>query len=49
MILTIQITNESVKKHDDDDDDINLYKLQMRVLKNLHRMFPYRPVRKAFA
>jgi hypothetical protein len=30
-----------------DDDDVYLYKLQTRVLKNLHHMLPYRPARKA--
>ncbi len=33
--------------NDDPDDDVYLYKLQTRVLKNLYHMFPYRPARKA--
>jgi hypothetical protein len=31
----------------DDDDDVHLYKLQTRVLKNLHHIFPCRPAREA--
>jgi hypothetical protein len=31
---------------DDNDDDIYLYKSQRRILKNLHHMFPSRPVKK---
>jgi hypothetical protein len=32
--------------NDDDYDDIYLYKSQRRILKNLHHMFPSRPVKK---
>jgi hypothetical protein len=31
----------------DDDDDVYLYRLQTRVLKNLYHVFRYRPARKA--
>jgi hypothetical protein len=40
--------DKSIENSDNDDDNnVYLYKLQTRVLKNLHHMFPYRPARKA--